>query len=296
VESLIEKVFCAVVTVDFNFTINDLSFRGRKWLGLHIPHAYTSFLDKVYHKDKVTIQKAIAERPQVFNRYLRLMKNGDTPTSVKLIGTLTEDKTQYVFCIADISDYAGDIELIHAAEHDPLTGLPNRTRLIKDVNNIIQSGSEPFVVMMFDLDGFKSVNDNYGHKAGDELLIEVARRCSLLAKATKSKIYRLAGDEFIFILGPSFKFNPRAVAIYLQKQISSPYSDINPKIKISASIGSSVYPEEATNYTELLQKADNAMYVSKRQGKAQYTRYEDISDLDDIPSNLSHASIFGTLS
>jgi diguanylate cyclase (GGDEF)-like protein len=152
--------------------------------------------------------------------------------------------------------------------HDPLTGLANRTLFEEFLHNQIalaqRTGTE-LGVMYLDLDGFKEVNDRYGHAAGDELLRWVAGRISVLLRESDLSA-RLGGDEFAVVLPATGEAGARLVAEKLLESMST-----HPKHRatVSASIGIAVYPSSAISMEALLQHADRAMYAAKESGKRQ---------------------------
>ncbi len=160
------------------------------------------------------------------------------------------------------------------ANHDPLTGLPNlrlaRERLMSTLSMAKRQGWKA-AIMFLDLDGFKEVNDSYGHDCGDELLKLVAYR--LLDNLREADtVARIGGDEFLIIQTEvSHRFAAANVADKIVKQLSTPFHFNGMKITIGASIGISLYPEHGKDSRTLLKKADDAMYYTKRIGKNGYT-------------------------
>lgn len=161
-------------------------------------------------------------------------------------------------------------EIKHIALHDPLTGLANR-RLFKERLGYTLSQKQrqknPFALIAIDLDNFKPINDKYGHKAGDEVLREVARRLENSLRQ-EDTVARLGGDEFMIIL-PSTgdRLNTLIVVRKLQKNLGQPFSFQGQGLELKASFGISLYPENGASEEELLRFADLAMYQVKRDGK-----------------------------
>lgn len=155
------------------------------------------------------------------------------------------------------------------AWHDPLTGLANRRSLDERWRRATgrpgRQGSIGF--LMIDLDGFKSVNDTYGHDTGDQLLRTVASRLRNLAR-TNDVVCRLGGDEF-GILVPDLK-KPQQIEALCQRvldALTEPVSVDGIEVKIGASMGACLYPEQAANLREMLMRADQALYQAKLSGK-----------------------------
>jgi diguanylate cyclase (GGDEF)-like protein/PAS domain S-box-containing protein len=154
-------------------------------------------------------------------------------------------------------------------QHDALTGLPNRGLLYEFSEHLLAAArrsSSPLAVLFLDLDRFKAVNDTYGHKIGDGVLKEVARRLNQLMRA-EDVISRLGGDEFVAIL-PKIrgKENAASVALKALKSLGQPYLIDGFELHLSPSIGISLFPRDGENLDTLIQKADAAMYKVKNSG------------------------------
>ena len=163
----------------------------------------------------------------------------------------------------------------YMAHHDPLTKLPNRTSLIETLE-FKTSGMEdhPFALLFLDLDGFKEINDSYGHRFGDELLIRIA---DLLAKLfmPDTLISRTGGDEFVILLSCHQDKNIIHTRMSsLVNLLNNPLTIEEVDVYITASIGIAMYPSDAGSAEELLQKADAAMYNAKNLGKNTYSFYD----------------------
>ncbi len=164
--------------------------------------------------------------------------------------------------------------LFGLAHFDQLTGLPNRTLLLDRLNQAISvsnRASRAISLLFIDLDGFKPVNDTYGHGIGDRLLKEVAERLlSCLREGDTAA--RIGGDEFVVILLESDIDRAITVAHRILGTLRVPYEFGKKNISsISASIGIAEYPNHADELDTLLTAADNAMYVAKKSGKDRFT-------------------------
>ena len=156
------------------------------------------------------------------------------------------------------------------AHSDELTGLPNRALFMDRLGQIMihaHRNHSRFALLFLDLDGFKTVNDSFGHQAGDELLQAVARR--LLAGVRESDtVARMGGDEFIIILNDLNHWEePGIVARKLLETFATPFSIGKIVCSIGVSIGVSIYPDDAEDAQNLISCADLAMYEAKRAGK-----------------------------
>ena len=206
------------------------------------------------------------------------------------INTITDEKgniKNYIAVFYDITYIkAHQAELERIAYNDILTELPNRLLLQDRLQQAISKtckNNTLLAVCYFDLDGFKKVNDTYGHKTGDNILIEVAQR--LLANVREEDtVARIGGDEFVLLL-----LNLESIG-ELQKildcilvSIATPYFITQKKIDyISGSMGLALYPNDADEADTLLRHADQAMYLSKKKGKNCYSFFDVNEDLKII--------------
>jgi len=163
--------------------------------------------------------------------------------------------------------------LFGLAHFDQLTSLPNRTLLLDRLTQAISvsnRASRSISLLFIDLDGFKPVNDTYGHAIGDRLLKEVAERL-LTCLREGDTAARLGGDEFVVILLDSDIELAKTVANRILGTLRIPYELGKKTISsITASIGIAEYPVQANELDSLLTSADNAMYIAKKAGKNQF--------------------------
>jgi len=155
----------------------------------------------------------------------------------------------------------------HLAEHDALTGLPNRTLLIDRLERALaaaQRNAHTLALLFMDLDGFKPVNDGYGHEVGDRLLQAVAGRLiGMLRNADTAA--RIGGDEFVVLLPViTAADDAEDIANRLRSAIASPFDIDGHRIMISASVGIARYPEDGDTPAELMRSADRVMYQHKQ--------------------------------
>lgn len=153
------------------------------------------------------------------------------------------------------------------ALRDPLTGATNRQGARAEIERLIRSRSpDPFGLVFIDLDGFKKVNDVYGHAIGDAILRLVAARLRSQLR-DRDRVCRVGGDEFVCIVSPPTDIERlRAIGLRLQKTVSRPYNHAKDDYVVGCSIGLSLYPEHGRSVDELLQQADQAMYRAKARG------------------------------
>lgn len=176
--------------------------------------------------------------------------------------------------ISSIKEY--EEKLKHAAHHDALTGLANRVLFGIHLNRSLQKAKrneEGFALLFLDLDGFKAVNDSLGHSAGDELLQQTATRIKKCLRDIDTAA-RFGGDEFIIILDDVGQASDaELVAAKLINSISTPFTLSGKSANVSASIGISLYPDDAVDSEKLLHAADSAMFRAKSRGKNNYRLY-----------------------
>lgn len=158
-------------------------------------------------------------------------------------------------------------EFQHQALHDKVTQLPNRRFFVNEIEKLLADPTKPeFVVCFLDLDHFKTVNDTLGHEAGDQLLIQVAERIRGRVR-DDCFLSRFGGDEFA-LLCPGFSLEAiQTISGRIVTELSRPFFINNNSVYISASIGITRYPVDATNAQSLLQNADVAMYSAKEGGR-----------------------------
>lgn len=208
---------------------------------------------------------------EIWNR----RKNGEVFPAMLTITSVrgeTGGITYYIGTIDDISLNKSNEERIrYLAFHDPLTGLANRVlfsdRTATGLQRARREGYQ-LALIVLDLDGFKEVNDTYGHAAGDLLLVEIATRLQQVLRA-EDTVARFGGDEFTALL-PEVE-RPEDALIVAEKilaAIADPVTIAGSQVQVSASIGISIYPRHGDDYQALFAAADNAMYQVKAAGKA----------------------------
>jgi diguanylate cyclase (GGDEF)-like protein/PAS domain S-box-containing protein len=161
------------------------------------------------------------------------------------------------------------------ATHDSLTGLPNRAQFRNGLETALESsgGAKQVALLLLDLDGFKLVNDTFGHDAGDELLVETGRRLREAAGPDRL-VSRLGGDEFTVIVS---RFESEAwlasFAERILQVLSRPFQVRGIELDIRASMGIAVYPEDDVSISDLLKDADLALYEAKSLGRGRWIRF-----------------------
>ena len=175
-----------------------------------------------------------------------------------------------------IERHATQEMLSAAAVRDALTGLPNRTLILERLTHALvrrhPEGTDTYVLFV-DLDGFKRVNDDFGHHAGDQVLIEVARRITEVVRA-EDTVGRLAGDEFVVVCEALAPAAGHAVGTRVTEVLQRPYQLDGRTVRITASIGLAAVDDDVRDAEHALAQADTAMYVAKAQPGASMATFD----------------------
>ena len=199
-----------------------------------------------------------------------------------LLGIL-EDITEEVNNKTELKKYHTDLESIvekrtmqlrELADKDSLTGLYNRGFVLSRIVNIIEENQFPngFAIVFIDLNGFKLLNDSYGHRLGDELLCQVGKRLKAFDNQAQW-IARLGGDEFVLVANSNDHITLTKLAKAISEAISQPFQLYKNNYEITCSIGISRWPDDANEATLLLQAADMAMYDNKKGQSNKYATF-----------------------
>lgn len=218
---------------------------------------------------------------EIWNR----RKNGELLAELLTISTLMDDQgdtLHYLGLFSDITEIKAQQQALEMMAHyDMLTQLPNRTlfadRFQQAISHSIRQHSLLGVIFL-DLDGFKPINDNYGHEIGDQVLIEVAQRIKACIRLDDTAS-RLGGDEFAILLNDisSVEHCERLVSRLL-RTIQLPYRIDGDIIQLGASMGVTLFPLDESDADTLLRHADQAMYQSKQTGRNRYSIFDAVHD------------------
>ncbi|HEX8989862.1 MAG TPA: EAL domain-containing protein [Rhodocyclaceae bacterium] len=183
----------------------------------------------------------------------------------------------YIGSFEDITDRkAAEDKIRFLAHHDALTGLPNRFNLNERVEQcmaLARRFGRSLAVMLIDLDHFKSINDTLGHGAGDQLLVQVAKRLQAVVRGSDI-VARLGGDEFVVVLtGVEERESVAEVAGKIVERLSAPYAIAGSELRTSPSVGICFYPQDAAETGDLIKNADIAMYHAKANGRSNFQFY-----------------------
>jgi diguanylate cyclase (GGDEF)-like protein/PAS domain S-box-containing protein len=223
---------------------------------------------------------------EIWNR----RKNGEIYAALLTISAVCDDQGRVGHYVALSSDITAlkehERRLEQIAHFDTLTGLPNRALLIDRLHQALaqaQRRRERLAVVFLDLDGFKAVNDEYGHEAGDQVLIAAAGRMKQALREGDT-LARLGGDEFIAVLlnltdiDASVPLFDRLLAAAAEPV---PFGDA--RLQVSASLGATFYPQAGeVDADQLLRQADRAMYQAKLAGKNRYQVFDSDPDLNTV--------------
>jgi diguanylate cyclase (GGDEF)-like protein len=239
--------------------------------------AYTDYdwlelLTRLGHSDKLIVVKKPFEPIEILQCASALSRKWANARTLKQhvesLERVVTDRTRGL--------EAANRKLRHLASHDALTGLPNRLllddRITQTIAQADRQGHE-FAVLVIDLDRFKIVNDSLGHRAGDELLREVAQRLKSAVR-TVDTTARLGGDEFVILLGPPITESEAFAVAHRVIELMEPAMRLlGIDVHTSPSIGMAFYPHDGRTADTLLARADAAMYTAKERGRNNVQRY-----------------------
>ena len=212
-------------------------------------------------------------------------KNGEVYAEMKTISAVRDEQgitTHYVALGNDITPTKKhQAQLEHIAHYDVLTNLPNRVLLSDRLSQAMLKCSrqaQSLAVVFLDLDGFKLINDAYGHNVGDELLIALSLRMKEALREGDS-LARIGGDEFVVVLADLIKVEDcEPILDRLLLAASEPITIGDVVLNVSASIGVTLFPQDSVDADQLMRHADQAMYVAKESGKNRYHLFDTAQD------------------
>ena len=232
-------------------------------------------LDLVWEEDREHVRKSSISilKGEAKSFYMfRVMTKGE---SIKwIMGSVAEVYMNgKPAVVGNLVDLTGE-RILQLAYNDTLTGLPNRKLMFDRLEQAIISAKrrqQQLALLFLDLDLFKEVNDTFGHKVGDELLVEVAKGLKEVVQRGNDTVARIGGDEFLILLTDiSDNDNVRILIEKIFEKFSKPLwlEQFSMEIKVNISIGVSIFPDHGEDADTLISKADAAMYdVKKKQGK-----------------------------
>ncbi len=219
-------------------------------------------------------QFCLTRQLQTFE-YTFQQPTGNYDFEVRLTGLLGSE--DFLVIIREITEQKKSEALVwYQANYDPLTKLPNRRMLLDRLDQEISKSrrtGQTLALLFLDLDRFKNVNDRLGHEMGDLLLVEAAKRISSCLRDSDT-VARFGGDEFTVILSELEDLHSiERIAVHIINVLSQQFSLDDNYASISASIGISIYPDDAKNAEEVLKNADQAMYSAKTLGRSQFSYF-----------------------
>ena len=212
-------------------------------------------------------------------------KNGEVYAEMKTISTVSDEHgitTHYVALGNDITPMkTHQDQLERIAHYDILTNLPNRSLFADRLSQAMlqcNRHEQSLAVVFLDLDGFKAINDAYGHDIGDELLVALSIRMKGALRENDT-LSRIGGDEFVAVLADLARVEDcEPILERLLLAASEPVMLGNLVVSVSASIGVTLYPQDNIDADQLMRHADQAMYVAKQSGKNRYHLFDTVQD------------------
>jgi len=287
----LDSIGDGVVCADIEGNITFLNLVAETLTGWSLPEANGKPMTEVLRIINATTHEAIADPME---RVMERNRTGHLPSdsilvrrdgsevaiedSVSPIRNREREVIGAVIVFRDVSTARAMSEQIaHSAEHDFLTGLPNRLLLNDRVSQAIalaQRHTYQVAVLFLDLDGFKHINDSLGHAIGDKLLQSISERLVGCLRAVDT-VSRQGGDEFVMLLPAVENAQDAAIAARrMLEAIAEAHSIDNHDLHVTASIGVSVYPDDGPDAETLIKNADTAMYQAKENGRQSYQFFE----------------------
>jgi diguanylate cyclase (GGDEF)-like protein/PAS domain S-box-containing protein len=225
-------------------------------------------------------------------------KDGESFSAWVTVSTICEESgriNNFVVLFSDVTVLKMQQEQLERGAHfDPLTGLPNRLLLSDRLHQAMtqcQRSAQTLAVLYMDLDGFKSVNDQFGHEVGDELLVAVASRMKLAMREVDT-LARMGGDEFVAVMAD---VDGLEGCIHLARRVlvacSEPLWVQGHGVKVTASIGITLYPQDDAEADQLMRHADLAMYEAKQAGKNRFHIFDSAEDAQVKTRNVQQDQI-----
>ncbi len=274
--ALVQSGSDAIAVVSANFTVDYASPAYLALTGLDAEVAQVADPRSLLHPDDLDTLSPVWERAvgipgttQVAAARVRRSDGSWRVCEVRLRSMVDDPAVAgVVLNVRDVTEERRlQQDLRHQALHDPLTGLPNRVLFSRWLDRHTSSGgaADGLAIVYFDLDGFKGINDTFGHHAGDRVLVEVGHRMQAGSDQVRL-LARLAGDEFAALIDPG-AIDPVVVATELREALHQPVMVEGQPFHIRASFGVVTATDDGANGYELLRRADVAMYAAKQSGR-----------------------------
>ncbi|HEU4781583.1 MAG TPA: EAL domain-containing protein [Steroidobacteraceae bacterium] len=232
----------------------------------HSDYDWADFIERLGHSDKLLVLKKPFEPIEVLQCASALTRKWQAERIVRR----QIQSLEHLVAVRTLGLEAANHQLRHLATHDALTGLPNRVLLDDRLDQAIvhaERDQQQFAVLLLDLDRFKFINDSLGHRAGDELLNQVARRLQSVVRKADT-VARIGGDEFVLVLGAAAaRSDAERVAREAIDALKGPIRISGVDLHTSTSIGIAFYPVDGRSAENLIAHADAAMYCAKQRGR-----------------------------
>lgn len=242
--------------------------------------------------------ESLAEHGQYQGELWSRRKNGESYAGylkVSIVRDAANNIQNYVALFADITSLRiKQEELEHLAHFDALTDLPNRILLSDRLHQAMvlsQRTQKSLAVLYLDLDGFKDINDEHGHNAGDQVLIAISQNMKAALRSVDT-LARIGGDEYVVVLADVQ--GPHQCGLMVEKILracAEPIVVQDKILQVSASIGVTIYPQDNVDADQLLRHADRAMYEAKQAGKNRYHIFDSALDAEVKALGLQHEKI-----
>ena len=292
---VVDNSFDAVIQVSGDGTIEILNEAAQRMFGYSSSEAVGRFVSELVRPPEGSLvtkptTDAFVPGPRV-REAIGIRRDGSRfPVELRVGEIDNSGSRRRVGTLRDITDRrAHERALEHQARHDALTGLPNRVMLREEVVRVLnhaQRDGSQVGFLILDLDRFKEVNDTLGHHVGDMLLQEIGARLQSELRQSDT-IARMGGDEFAVLLPGTDGETARDVARRLVDSLAQPFDTQGLSLQIEASIGIAMFPDDGKDASDVIQRADVAMYVAKRErtGIAVYELGRDFNSVRHLTLN-----------
>lgn len=214
-----------------------------------------------YRRAHAIVELEVGNEFQSQINHTQFLARAGFVAGIVLCAALLLGATAFVVLVRRASGYRA------SSMRDPLTGATNRRGALNGIRALIRAESQnSFALVFIDLDGFKKINDTYGHAAGDAILKDVVLRLRTELRDI-DEVCRIGGDEFLCIVAPPVNTGlVKTIASRLRDTVTRPYSHQHVSYVVGCSIGVSMYPQDGTSAEALIESADRAMYAAKAAG------------------------------
>ncbi len=300
-DTLLEQISDGVLVMNLDGTIDGANsaveqifgYTGKELLGRPVEMLVPENLRPLYRENLQRLRvgqgsSLVGGRPREFNGLHRAGR--EFPVEITLSELSLNDSRQLVAIIRDVSERRRhEQRLDYLANHDVLTGLPNRRAFEARVGAELHRVGRAQLIFL-DLDDFKLINDTLGHRAGDAALVAMARRL-VAAAGNRASVARYSGDEFVIFAPLDEESDTEEWFAMLMATLQQPVAFDRVEVMLSGSFGTAVYPRDGADITELVRNADLAMYHAKRAGKNKHCGFqpamlEELNRTADIATRL----------